>query len=286
MEKQYSFDLTQMKRFLNFPFQLRVFGYLPNNFHPPHKNRKESMIIGMFLGSRGGRTRLFRPEQEKVYELHPPVFSICKKGTLTWSEHEQPWDEIYFCYSGETEERFRAAGLDPDRPPEQFVITRNFEKRKEELLSLCRLIHLPGTVDRLDMAAYQLIMEAVLPREDFYLPEIRNQTIARIATHLQKNFMHKINLDELLKHHGISRRNFYREWSRVFPLPVHQFLLEQRLGLARQLLRATIQTSADIADECGFANGMDFCRTFRKQFGLTPLEYRNQFQKTEIFPVR
>jgi AraC-like DNA-binding protein len=54
---------------------------------------------------------------------------------------------------------------------------------------------------------------------------------------------------------------------------IHIFLI----GEAKNLLLSTDKTIAETAYELGFENPPYFSRLFKKQIGLTPVEYKEQF---------
>ena len=58
------------------------------------------------------------------------------------------------------------------------------------------------------------------------------------------------------------------------------FLAIQMSEAARKLLKYPNKPLKVIADECGFSEVGSFARTFKRVFGMTPTEYREQAQKT------
>ncbi|ABW27088.1 AraC transcriptional regulator domain protein [Acaryochloris marina MBIC11017] len=53
-----------------------------------------------------------------------------------------------------------------------------------------------------------------------------------------------------------------------------QYLLQQRVERAKQLLKQTDQPIVDIAFECGFSSHSHLSRQFRQVTGMTPKVYR------------
>jgi two-component system response regulator YesN len=56
---------------------------------------------------------------------------------------------------------------------------------------------------------------------------------------------------------------------------INNFLTEYRLGKAKQYLKETLFTVAEISAKVGYKDSSYFGRIFRKRFGMTPNEYRN-----------
>jgi two-component system response regulator YesN len=57
---------------------------------------------------------------------------------------------------------------------------------------------------------------------------------------------------------------------------INNYLTEYRLNKAKQYLRETLLTAAEIGARVGYKDGSYFGRIFRKRFGLTPNEFRNR----------
>jgi AraC family transcriptional regulator len=57
-------------------------------------------------------------------------------------------------------------------------------------------------------------------------------------------------------------------------LTPHQYLLQQRVVRAKQLLAGSPRSFSEIAAACGFQDGSQFSTVFRKYTGNTPTAYR------------
>jgi AraC family transcriptional regulator len=54
----------------------------------------------------------------------------------------------------------------------------------------------------------------------------------------------------------------------------HQYLLEQRMERARQLLQSKDARILDVAIACGFRTQQHFAKVFRRTTGISPRQYR------------
>ncbi len=63
---------------------------------------------------------------------------------------------------------------------------------------------------------------------------------------------------------------------------LRQYIIAHRLKTAKQLLRFTKRSIAEIADETGFTDASYFTKTFRTAFGVTPKEWRAKFKEEFI----
>lgn len=65
-------------------------------------------------------------------------------------------------------------------------------------------------------------------------------------------------------------------------ITLHQYVIAYRIKFAKKLLECTDKPIADIADELGFTDASYFTKLFKAQFGITPKQYRNEFDKNFI----
>ena len=79
---------------------------------------------------------------------------------------------------------------------------------------------------------------------------------------------------ELAASMGISLSYFQHLYTDLFGISFQADLISLRLDYARDLIHNTTRSMAQIADLCGYMNEVHFYRQFKKQFGMTPAQYR------------
>lgn len=82
-----------------------------------------------------------------------------------------------------------------------------------------------------------------------------------------------IELDELACLAGMSRYQLIRAFRAVTGMTPHAWLLNQRVNLGRQRIRAG-ESIADVAYDLGFADQAHFQRIFKAHAGVTPGIFR------------
>jgi AraC-like DNA-binding protein len=82
-----------------------------------------------------------------------------------------------------------------------------------------------------------------------------------------------LTLTNLATEAGTSRYQLLRAFARELGLTPHAYIVQQRLALARRLIRAG-STLADAAFTAGFSDQSHLTRLFARQFGVTPARYR------------
>ena len=97
-----------------------------------------------------------------------------------------------------------------------------------------------------------------------------NQAIEYINTHLGEN----LSLLAIATKLDMSQYYFCRLFKRSTGLTPHQYLIQQRVERAKQLLKQPELTVTHIASKCGFANQSHLAKQFRQYTGVTPKQFR------------
>ncbi|KZL18729.1 Regulatory protein SoxS [Pseudovibrio axinellae] len=87
-------------------------------------------------------------------------------------------------------------------------------------------------------------------------------------------------ISQLAKEQGFSVSSLQKNFKACFGNSPKQVQLELRLKQALVLLRSSNQSISSIAYEIGYENASSFTNIFKKYYGLTPSDYRNQQNST------
>ena len=105
-------------------------------------------------------------------------------------------------------------------------------------------------------------------------------TLAKVLSLIRKNLQNNLNIDDLARSVGISRRALYLRFEKHLGTSPLQEILRQRIEKAKSLLVGTTLPLAKIAELSGFGDPYNFSRAFRRETGISPREHRLQSSAT------
>jgi len=93
----------------------------------------------------------------------------------------------------------------------------------------------------------------------------------------------EITIENVADHAGFSTDYFNRVFFAHTGFTVMEYVRFSRMKKAAHLIRTTDRDILEIALDCGYEAHESFSRAFKKQYGVSPMEYRKQTEKTEAF---
>ncbi len=93
--------------------------------------------------------------------------------------------------------------------------------------------------------------------------------------YINDNLGHELSLKELAAIAQISQYHFCRAFKQMTGLSPHQYLIQQRVERAKQLLQTGEMSIGAVAIACGFAHQSHLHRHFKRLTGVTPKTFLN-----------
>ena len=100
--------------------------------------------------------------------------------------------------------------------------------------------------------------------------------VKRVCERLESDLGGKLSLEAIAAEFDLSVSHFSRAFRISTGLPPHQWLLQQRVKVAKQLMTVRDLSLADIALSAGFANQSHFTRVFSAAVGVSPGAWRRE----------
>jgi len=99
--------------------------------------------------------------------------------------------------------------------------------------------------------------------------------LKQILELIHDSLSEEISLLELAKYLDLSQFHFCREFKKSVGVTPHHYIMQQRVKMAKQVLKQQDLPIAEVAVECGFSNQSHLGRVFKQHTGTTPRRFRN-----------
>ena len=110
-------------------------------------------------------------------------------------------------------------------------------------------------------------------------PSRQSQTVEDIVAYIGTHLAEPLNVGELAERAYLSEYHFIRVFKRETGLTPYAYIVDARLHLAKYLLVNGSQPLAKICEQCGFSSTSVFCASFKRETGMSPMEFRISNQR-------
>ncbi|MBW4580794.1 MAG: helix-turn-helix domain-containing protein [Tildeniella nuda ZEHNDER 1965/U140] len=117
---------------------------------------------------------------------------------------------------------------------------------------------------------------AVKPHLAIYEGGLPERQLLQVLDYMNDRLDQPIKLADLAQLLGMSQFHFSHAFKQAIGTAPYQYLLQQRIERAKQLLKQTDRSIMDIAFLCGFNSHSHLSKQFRQGTGVTPTAYRSQ----------
>ncbi len=243
----------------------------------PHVSRRTNLASYLFFVVTKGSGFLDYDGSTYSLKTGDCIFIDCRKPYAHYTSEENLWTLKWIHFYGASMpgiyEKYLERGGQPFfRPP----YTGSYLQLLEALYEIA-----DSSIFIKDMKIYEKITSLlVLIMEESWNPEgspkkaSHKRNLMDIKNYLDQNFNEKITLDDLAETYYINKFYLTRIFKEQFGSSITNYLLQVRITHAKQLLRFSDMSIAEIATECGMSDANYFSRTFRKVEGMSPGEFR------------
>ena len=110
--------------------------------------------------------------------------------------------------------------------------------------------------------------------------------IAETLEFINDNPHRRLDIRQIAKKVNMSASNIALRFRAEVGMPIHKYILHQRLEFARYYLRETGMRLDEIAQHCGFGSASSFSHFFKSGTGMSPLAWRKLNRKKGVSASR
>lgn len=138
-------------------------------------------------------------------------------------------------------------------------------------------------------AILELLFQELLVRLYRIAPHARNGgclnrdgIVSGICDLIEKQYYTPITLEFIAAQCNMSVSYLSHIFKNITGVSIMRYLLLTRVNAAKRYLEQTHLPIGEVADKCGFNDVSNFGRTFRKEIGCSPRQYRNKWRNARI----
>jgi len=109
-----------------------------------------------------------------------------------------------------------------------------------------------------------------------------DDSVKKAQEFIEKNFQDKITIDQLSSMLALSRRNLERRFKKATSNSVVEYMQRVKVEAAKMSLESSRENVNEVMYKVGYTDSKAFRTTFKKITGLSPIEYRNKYNREMI----
>ncbi|MEJ2492733.1 MAG: helix-turn-helix domain-containing protein [Ignavibacteriaceae bacterium] len=109
-----------------------------------------------------------------------------------------------------------------------------------------------------------------------------DDSVKKAQEFIETNFKNKITVDQLASMLALSRRNLERRFKKATANTVVEYIQRVKVEAAKQSLESSRENVNEVMYNVGYSDPKAFRTTFKKITGLSPIQYRNKYNREVI----
>ena len=271
---------------LQFSYKTKLAGvYLEAHSSPAHETAEHYPIQHVITIQTAGTVQAERRLDEQFRHELISVGDVCvvPAHTQHWIRSQGEQSLLFLSFAPFVLKQVAPESTDPDR----IEITPHFAKPDPLMHQLGLALKTALQADPVDSQIYAESLSIALAAHlvQYYatrkqLLQIINDTpqtnIQQAIDYIHAHLTQDLSLDGIAKTVGISQYHFSRLFKQSTGTTLWQYVVRQRIQLAKQLLAQSGQSIVEVSDRLGFSSQGQFANFFRKHTGVTPTQYRQK----------
>jgi transcriptional regulator GlxA family with amidase domain len=106
-----------------------------------------------------------------------------------------------------------------------------------------------------------------------------DEPVKKAQEFIEQNFTEKITVDQLAGMLAVGRRNFERRFKKATSNTIVEYIQRVKIEAAKKSLESSRENVNEVMYKVGYSDLKAFRTTFKKITGISPMEYRNKYNK-------
>lgn len=149
----------------------------------------------------------------------------------------------------------------------------NFEMLQFQVLKASQKI-IPYRDYKISCLIDILLTELLTSKSENFRMNTKGEVLPQIINYLGTHYTEDITIEQLTHNFGINRTKLCEEFKNYTGFTIKQYLLTLRINYAKLLLQSTQDSIDIISEKAGFHDTAHFIHLFKKNIGVTPLQFR------------
>ncbi len=224
-----------------------------------------------------GNTRTFQIKSGQGFMIFP------KQINTYFADETHPWEYAWVEFDGlRVKEALELAGLTMENPVYRSNAKDLSLELKNEMLYIAQhsgqspfhlIGHLYLFLDYLTRSSSSRKMLQGGKIRDFYIREA--------MSYIEQHFQNDITIEDIAAFCNLNRSYFGKIFRDAVGKSPQEFLISYRMTKAAELLKLTGLSIGDIGNAVGYPSQLHFSRAFKKTYGISPRQWRDENKITE-----
>ena len=107
-----------------------------------------------------------------------------------------------------------------------------------------------------------------------------DEPVRKAQEFIEKNFQEKISVDQLASMLALGRRNLERRFKKATANSIVEYMQRVKIEAAKMSFESSRENVSEVMYKVGYTDTKAFRTTFKKITGLSPVQYRNKYNRT------
>lgn len=243
----------------------------------PHKSSREGLESVLFMVIKSGEGAVRVSGREYALKEGDCVLINCMNKYEHESSENNPWELSWVHFFGKTAVNFYDLFLKENDGANVFTPseTESYVKMIENLMALCNDKNVMSEIyanETLTELLTEVISDVIKTNETASDIDVNS-----VRTFINDNYALRTVKEDIAEQFGKDIESLNAAFEEAYGICIDEYLKVRRFNVAKEMLRFTIESEKQIADECGFDEYNDFIKMFVDSEGMTPEIYRSKW---------